>query len=132
MELTLVLAILALALILSGWRMSLRSVESAARSVGPQRHSFHCVVVEARGGGCEASRRLDGVRFLASEAPQLPLAGCSQGSCECVYRHFEDRRYHMRRSPHVPHLGRPVADVSPDRRLRLGRRKTDLEIYSLH
>jgi hypothetical protein len=33
-----------------------------------------------------------GQRFLANEAPELPLPGCSAKKCECHFVHFRDRR----------------------------------------
>jgi hypothetical protein len=50
-------------------------------------------------GCCEASRKLARQRFLAGEAPMLPLNACSQpGDCHCVYKHWSDRRASERRA----------------------------------
>jgi hypothetical protein len=47
---------------------------------------------------CIASQELD-ARYLCEDAPRLPLANCSNPrGCQCVYRHFEDRRKGPRRS----------------------------------
>ena len=40
-------------------------------------------------------------RFLSSEAPLLPLAGCTETSCQCRYVHYADRREQDRRSTYV-------------------------------
>jgi len=134
MNLTLVFGAVTVGLVLLGWRLSLRSAarDQPMVGAGPQRHPFHCVVVETKGGGCAASRRLAGQRFLASQAPQLPLSGCSQANCNCVYQHFEDRRHHTRRDPYVHKLDLPVVESSQDRRLHSGRRRTDLQIHPVH
>ena len=42
---------------------------------------------------CETAAQYRGKRFLASETPTLPLAGCtSNGQCTCSYRKHADRR----------------------------------------
>jgi hypothetical protein len=51
-------------------------------------------------GSCEASRAMEEQRFLASEAPLLPLRDCSNpNGCRCKYKHWDDRRQDDRRSP---------------------------------
>ena len=42
---------------------------------------------------CRSAAALDGKRFLATNAPKLPLANCSSpGLCQCEYRTLHDRR----------------------------------------
>jgi len=60
--------------------------------------SYHCVSIRARGGACEQARSLGGVRFLAGEAPPIPLPGCGTATCGCAYQHFGDRRQEDRRT----------------------------------
>jgi hypothetical protein len=37
-------------------------------------------------------------RFLARDAPVLPLQGCTlSAACNCIYRHYTDRRAGSRR-----------------------------------
>lgn len=44
-------------------------------------------------GSCEASHAIEDQRFLSSEAPLLPLHGCSDpNGCRCKYKHWDDRR----------------------------------------
>ena len=75
---------------------------------------------------CKAAGALQGQRFLSSEAPTLPLQGCSNPrSCHCRYRHHPDRRHERRRTmdygfPSAPHNG------IERRRGARGRRSTDL------
>jgi hypothetical protein len=91
---------------------------------GPTVRLFHGVAVKAPGGhACAAVVRIEGQRFLADEAPQLPLEGCSHvDRCRCVYVHFQDRRTGSRREADD---GLPQRPHDPDRRNGVGRRVTD-------
>ena len=53
---------------------------------------WHAVTIEPRHQACEAAFKAAGVRYLSSEAPPLPLAGCDAVECKCRYRHYRDRR----------------------------------------
>lgn len=47
---------------------------------------------------CAAAKTTAGRRFLATEAPLLPLTDCDRrDQCQCRYRHFPDRRKGPRR-----------------------------------
>ena len=49
---------------------------------------------------CSAATVLQRRRYLTHEAPYLPLAECTDiQNCRCVYKHFDDRRTHVRREP---------------------------------
>jgi len=51
-------------------------------------------------GACQAAHSLKDQRFLATEAPHLPLPDCSNpAGCRCKYQHWNDRRQEDRRSP---------------------------------
>jgi hypothetical protein len=59
---------------------------------------WHAVSVVGGTRACAASLRLKGLRFLSAEAPRIPLGDCTMpGGCNCVYRHFADRRARERR-----------------------------------
>lgn len=74
---------------------------------GPDRRTsqssgrYHAVAIRLGRQTCPAVRELDGERFLAAEAPRLPLPECDiAGDCECSFVHYQDRRSgHDRRSP---------------------------------
>jgi hypothetical protein len=53
---------------------------------------FPAVSVRCTGSSCEAAKALKGQRFLAKEAPGLPLRDCSSAHCTCKYAHHFDRR----------------------------------------
>jgi hypothetical protein len=48
----------------------------------------------------DRANEIAGRRFLASEAPNLPLPGCNATECDCHFIHHNDRRTGKdRRSP---------------------------------
>ncbi len=88
------------------------------------RSLFHgvCVVPDPV-CACDAVQDLTGVRFLAEEAPKLPLSDCSNAmTCGCKYQHFDDRRTDLRRESDI---GLPMRDHPEDARSGFGRRVTD-------
>lgn len=87
-----------------------------------RRHPYHAVSCE---GNCEALHSLQGRRFLVTEAPPLPVPGCSAEYCDCRYVHHRDRRQGDRRS--IGDLTRMLSD-RPNRRHSQGRREEDTYI----
>ena len=76
------------------------------------------------GKACARATALHDKRFLAREAPALPLKGCTlPSSCNCMYKHYVDRRSGPRRDEEV--TGRRVARPSVERRSARGRRGSD-------
>lgn len=68
---------------------------------------WHAVSITPERYCCEAARGLVARRFLAAEAPRLPLNECpSPEHCRCKYRHFEDRRGAPRRKEDISGLRR--------------------------
>jgi len=53
---------------------------------------FHAVAIRFHQDACPAVKALANIRFLAKEAPHLPLDGCTASNCKCQYRHYDDRR----------------------------------------
>lgn len=63
---------------------------------------------------CKVVTELEKRMFLSSEAPRLPLEGCTnQTTCQCVYKHHDDRRVGPRRAFE---LGLPARAYAHDRR----------------
>jgi hypothetical protein len=58
---------------------------------------FHAVVVKYHKDACAAVRLLEAKRFLAKEAPRLPLPNCTARNCGCRFVHYDDRRGEERR-----------------------------------
>ncbi len=91
--------------------------------VGAIYHIFHAVSIKAKINPCDAVAILQCERFLADEAPSLPLDVCTHPhACECVYEHFDDRRTATRRAWDQ---GLPPVRSDNDVRQGVGRRVTD-------
>lgn len=88
------------------------------------RRLFHGVaIIPGSALHCESVAALANVRYLADEAPMLPVAGCDcRPDCRCRYQHFDDRRTEARRESDV---GLPMKDHPNDARRGFGRRVTD-------
>jgi hypothetical protein len=102
METTVLLVILGFfVLLLISQRMRAHVVEERSSTPPDAFTPYHGVEIKACGPACDAVKRLSGKRFLADEAPLIPLSDCtlkSAGCDRCVYVHFDDRRAHRRRS----------------------------------
>lgn len=68
--------------------------------------TFHAVSILPARPSCKLVKRYTNTRYLTSDAPRLPLAGCRVQPCRCRYAHYQDRREEDRRNPfgidHVP------------------------------
>lgn len=73
------------------WRNRASVVVMGTKSVKPY-GAFHCVHIRYPATACMAVKKLTNERFLASEAPSLPVPGCTAGRCECSFVHHDDRR----------------------------------------
>ena len=61
---------------------------------------FGGVEIRVRNGACDAARALEGQRFLAKDAPALPLSTCNAAQCSCSFGKLSDRRTEERRIEH--------------------------------
>ena len=77
--------------------------ERQDRRISPvqkDRSRYHAVSIKPGAYACSAANDIAGQRFLAAEAPSLPLPGCNAAECECHFTHHNDRRTGKdRRSP---------------------------------
>jgi Tfp pilus assembly protein PilN len=122
------------ALVVAGWWYFRRQKAGRAagqaqleRRASQSNSEYHAVAIRSPSNACDAARELEGVRFLASEAPKLPLQACDRQHCECRFQHYEDRRSGRdRRSPFASG-GVPSGTGAFDRerRERAGRRADD-------
>jgi len=87
---------------------------------------WHAVAIRTGGHACRAAEEAAGTRYLATDAPLLPLRNCDRSEhCECRYRHYPDRRAGPRRkSDGAPPTAAPSTDQG-DRRTFDGRREDD-------
>jgi hypothetical protein len=58
---------------------------------------FGAVEIRTRSGACDSARTLEGQRFLAKDAPALPLPACAAAQCSCSFAKLSDRRTEGRR-----------------------------------
>lgn len=97
-----------------------RKAAGASRPAAPR---FDAVEIQARHTACLAALRLRGKRYLAEEAPALPLPGCTAAQCSCSFVKLADRRTEDRRLEHAG-LSASLFRAN-DRRDRPGRREVD-------
>ena len=83
------------------WRMR-RAVRAssayaafAKRAAPSDYHAVHIQFCEE--GACTEVRQHRDKRYLANQAPALPLEYCSADECNCRYSHYDDRRKIMKR-----------------------------------
>jgi hypothetical protein len=61
---------------------------------------YHAVSIKPGAYACRAANEVAGQRFLATDAPTLPLPACDSADCDCHFIHHDDRRSGKdRRSP---------------------------------
>lgn len=76
--------------------------ESAKAEQSVTVHEYRGVsVIATEDDCCQAVRGIAGKRFLADEAPRLPLNDCDAAVCRCKYKRFDDRREDSRRSSDI-------------------------------
>jgi hypothetical protein len=64
----------------------------------PSYSEMHAVSIIPQTNACAMVMRLGNRRFLANDAPQLPLEKCIKRKCGCKYQHHHDRQGEDRRS----------------------------------
>jgi hypothetical protein len=68
---------------------------------------WHAVSIKSERYCCAAARELSSIRFLAAQAPRLPLTACSAAeACSCKYKHHNDRRGSPRRKEDISGMRR--------------------------
>ena len=84
---------------------------------------WHAVSVQAGEPPCDAVLRMRNVRFLAAEAPRIPVPYCAwPARCQCVYRHHADRRVGLRR---IADRGMYARPAPVERRKQQDRRRAE-------
>jgi hypothetical protein len=95
-----VLAALILAAGAAYWFAARREAPRPGRATAPPPRAggrFSGVEIRTRGGACRAAHALQGQRFLAKDAPSLPLSHCTHVKCGCTFSKLPDRRTEGRR-----------------------------------
>ena len=102
------------------WRHRLSDREQASRTARTPKR-FAAVEIRLRGAHCDAALAHEGRRFLAYQAPALPLEGCTKTRCGCSFEKLDDRRAEDRR---LEHSGLHAASfIRAERRRRTSRRE---------
>lgn len=93
------IAALALAAGVTYWLMPRSRAPRAAPVSRPSKTGgrFGGVEIRTRSDACRAAHALEGQRFLAKDAPALPLPNCSAAKCTCTFTKLPDRRTEGRR-----------------------------------
>jgi hypothetical protein len=104
MKTVLLLLVLGLLIAWLFYRQGLDKPEDRrVRRISPARKGksrYHAVSVKPGAYACSAVNNIVGQRFLASQAPDLPLRDCDAAECDCHFVHHDDRRTGKdRRSP---------------------------------
>src|SRR5919108_3972207 len=99
------------------WLRQTQASDVSARTARPKR--FGAVEIRLRGAACDAAKKLEGERFLAGDAPELPLRGCSANQCGCSFVKLADRRTDDRRLQYVASFASSL--VKADQRKRSDR-----------
>ena len=128
--------LLALLLVALWYLVRLRRYQKADAASEPETplsstSRYHAVSIKVSGSACRAAKELTGQRFLSTEAPLLPLPGCTMAECNCRFVHHKDRRSGKdRRSPFSPAgFGGGTGRFEADQRAGKDRRKSDDEGY---
>ena len=104
-----------------------KAKEAAAATVAKAEDTtYHAVSIKFGKNACAAAQAMTGQRFLAGEAPTIPLAGCDAAACECRFTHHKDRRSGKdRRSPFgAGSIGGGTGRFDAERRQKSDRRKS--------
>lgn len=67
-------------------------IEKNRRPPEEPKGQYHAISVCCEDHACQAVQDIHDKRFLATEAPTLPLSDCDQANCQCHYEHHDDRR----------------------------------------
>lgn len=94
MKLLLLLLIVVVAIAAYLWHHRKKAVPD---TLSPPSNRFHAVTIHARADACPEVRAFVAKKFLAKEAPRLPLDSCTAPRCQCSYDHYDDRRVEERR-----------------------------------
>jgi hypothetical protein len=106
--------------LLGRFRSAPRHQPSPAAPLRP----FQAIAIHRGVPCCELARKFGEHRFLAKDAPALPLRGCTMPErCQCRYLKYKDRRTEARRMVDFG-LAARLFD-GKERRARNGRRSTD-------
>ncbi len=127
-----ILALLAIVVVGGLWlrnRQNKSAQTETQRAKNRKSSAYSAVSVQPGENPCEAVLALKGRRLLARDKPLLPLPGCTNSECHCVFKHHPDRRepYSDRRINAGSLVSQLYEHTNDDNRREnpLGRRKDD-------
>jgi hypothetical protein len=102
-------------------------ISAAGQRKVAKAHDFPAVSIKFGPSACQAVKDLTDKRFLADEAPGIPLKSCNSANCTCKYVHHEIRREHDqdRRAPNSLRATLHGTSGKPERRQGGRRRSSD-------
>lgn len=112
------------------WVLQARAAKARAEQKKQPRkkaNPYKAVSIVSQKGRCHAVVTIGRKRFLAAEAPPLPLPSCDAAKCECRYRYHEDRRSGIDRRGPAGSIQRDFAGTHIFKDRSRGRRKEDHE-----
>jgi len=88
---------------------------------------FHAVAMQYSENSCDAAKAMTGQRFLATEAPELPLKECDFDNCRCTFDHYSDRRSKSDRRAPFAHRGLTERTGTFEREKRVADRRKNTD-----
>ena len=105
---------------------SARRVPANAKAPAKQHNLYQAASINYGGCACTAVKALGEKRFLANRAPQVPLADCDSGKCQCRYiRHADRRAGEDRRDQYGLQTDLHVVAGKEEHRVKSNRRRND-------
>ena len=122
------LLLIAMLVLLAAWlwiRARGRKEQTQPALAVTQDSPYSAVSIRGSIHACDRAKQLAGERFLSSNPPELPLAGCDASKCECYFVSHDDRRKGFdRRSPFNPNTHNSGTGMfEQERRQAIDRRK---------
>ena len=124
----LTISVLCIALFFTYRRSSRQTVTDSNYSEIPDViKPYSAISLRCGRGACGVAREIANQRFLSTDAPALPIEGCTSQSCHCSYRYYDDRRKEDRERRALRSTKTELfrGDGNLERRMQLGRRVSD-------
>jgi len=108
-------------------RQNKATTEAEASPESKTEGEFHAVAMRYSENSCNAAKAMTGRRFLATEAPELPLKECDFDDCRCTFDHFSDRRSKSDRRAPFAHPGQTERTGTFEREKRTADRRKNTD-----
>ena len=101
-----------------------RPQATARKNMSTTQQNYRAASLACDALACQAAREMRGQKFLASEAPHLPLRDCDKGQCNCHLAFHNDRR-----GSNTERRSLQPSAADDERRASSGRRRTDWRLH---